>query len=203
MRNFAPFQLVAVVFAALCAATPEARPDAEADAAPQITNNAPFSGAVYLVNPNGQQVTAQGTNYCPSSASQSCSSVNAPSWCCPANYACVVPANSNGLLGCCPSGSTCGGYVNAAAISTVTVQAQQYTTYVQQPTSFVIYNAPTTVQGGFCATITMDGPGLPRAAEGQCGTILLVAEGVSLKIIGVGAGVTAVLLHIALGRMFR
>jgi hypothetical protein len=93
--------------------------------------------------------------------------------------------------------------VNAAAISTVTVQAQQYTTYVQQPTSFVVYNAPTTVQGGFCATITMDGPGLPKAAEGQCGTILLVAEGVSLRAIGIGASITAVLLHVALGRMFR
>ena len=93
--------------------------------------------------------------------------------------------------------------MNAAAISTVTVQAQQHTTYIQQPTSFVIYNAPTVVQGGFCATITMDGPGLPRAAEGQCGTILLVAEGVSLKIIGVGTSIIAVLLHFALGRMFR
>lgn len=49
----------------------------------------------------------------------------------------------------------------------------------------------------------MDGPGLPRAAEGQCGTILLVAEGVSLKIIGVGTSIIAVLLHFALGRMFR
>lgn len=92
--------------------------------------------------------------------------------------------------------------MNAAAISTVTVQAQQYTTYVQQPTSFVVYNAPTTVQGGFCATITMSGPGLPRTAEGQCGTILLVAEGVPLKVLGTGAGITAVLLHVALGRMF-
>lgn len=60
-----------------------------------------------------------------------------------------------------------------------------------------------TVQGGFCATITMDGPGLPRTANGQCGTILLVAEGVSLKVIVVGASITAVLLHVALGRMFR
>lgn len=93
--------------------------------------------------------------------------------------------------------------MNAAAVSTVTVQAQPQTTYIQQPTSFVVYNAPTTVQGGFCATITMDGPGLPRAAEGQCGTILIVAEGVSLKVFGVGAGITAVLLHIAFSRMFR
>lgn len=80
MRNLTPYKLIGLLFAALCAAAPEARPDAEADAAPQITNNAPFSGAVYLVNPDGQQVTAQGTNYCPSSVSQSCSSVNAPSW---------------------------------------------------------------------------------------------------------------------------
>ncbi|KAH6633230.1 hypothetical protein C7974DRAFT_167936 [Boeremia exigua] len=197
------FHLVAALFVTLCAATPKARPEVEADAVPQITNNAPFSGAIYLVNPNGQQVTAQSTNYCPSSASQSCSSVSAPSWCCPANFACVVPANSNGLLGCCPAGSTCGGSVNAAAIVTVTVLAQPETTYIQQPTSFIVYNAPTTVQGGFCATITMDGPGLPKAAEGQCGTILIVAEGVSLRIFGMGASITAVLLHAALGRMFR
>ena len=76
-------------------------------------------------------------------------------------------------------------------------------TYVQQPTSFVVYNAPTTVQGGFCATITMDGPGLPRAANGQCGTILLVAEGLALEAFSLVAAVTAVLLHVALGRMFR
>lgn len=114
-----------------------------------------------------------------------------------------MPANSNGLLGCCPAGSTCGGVVNAAAVSTVTVQAQPQTTYVQQPTSFVVYNEPTTVQGGFCATITMDGPDLPRAADGQCGTILIVAEGVSLKVFGAGITVTAALLHVALGRMFR
>ena len=80
MRNFAPSKLIVLLSATFCTASPEARPDAEADAAPQITNNAPFSGAIYLVNSNGEQVTAQGINYCPSSASQSCSSVNAPSW---------------------------------------------------------------------------------------------------------------------------
>jgi hypothetical protein len=32
--------------------------------------------------------------------------------CCPANYVCASPANSNGLIGCCPSGNTCGGTVN-------------------------------------------------------------------------------------------
>lgn len=94
--------------------------------------------------------------------------------------------------------------MNAAAISTVTVQAQQYTTYVQPNPTVGVYNAPNTVQGGFCATITMDGPGLPRAAEGQCGTILLVAEGVpGLRAAGVGFGIIAVLLHVALGCVFR
>lgn len=80
MRPFASWILTVLLLGALCVATPDASPDAEADAQPQITNNAPFSGAVYLVNPNGEQFTAQGMNYCPSSASQSCSSVNAPSW---------------------------------------------------------------------------------------------------------------------------
>ncbi|KAJ8118594.1 hypothetical protein OPT61_g481 [Boeremia exigua] len=203
MHKFAPLQLVAALFVTLCIARPEALPEAAADAEPQITNNAPFSGAVYLVYPDGQQITAQNTNFCPSSASQSCSSVNAPSWCCPANYACVLPANSNGLLGCCPAGNSCGGSVNAAAVTTVTVHAQQPETYIEQPTSIVIHDAPTTVQGGFCATITMDGPGLPKAAEGQCGTILIVAAGVPLKIFGVGASIIAVLMHVALDRMFR
>jgi hypothetical protein len=46
----------------------------------QITNNAPFSGAVYIVSPDGQQVVAQGTNMCPASASVSCANVNQPSW---------------------------------------------------------------------------------------------------------------------------
>lgn len=49
----------------------------------------------------------------------------------------------------------------------------------------------------------MDGPGLPRTAEGQCGTVLLVAEGTSLRILGVTASLTAAMLHVALGRMFR
>ena len=85
--------------------------------------------------------------------------------------------------------------MNAAAISTVTVQAQRHTTYMQPD--------PTTVQGGFCATITMDGPGLPRVANGQCGTILLVAEGTpSLEVLGMGMTFITVLLHTALWRVF-
>lgn len=80
MRSLLIPKLCCLLFAAICVAAPGAQPDAEADAEPQITNNAPFSGAVYLVNPNGEQVTTQDTNYCPASVSQSCSSVNAPSW---------------------------------------------------------------------------------------------------------------------------
>jgi hypothetical protein len=114
--------------------------------------------------------------------------------CCPASYACVVPANSNGLLGCCPAGSSCGGSVNAAAVTTVTVYAQVETTHVQKPT---------VVQGGFCATVTMDGPGLPKAVNGDCGTILLVAEGMSLKFAGAAVSITAAVLHVAIGRLFR
>lgn len=80
MRTFALVGSVAALLIALCAATPEAKPEAKADPMPQFNNNAPFSGAIYLVNTDGQQVTVQDTNYCPSSASQSCSSINAPSW---------------------------------------------------------------------------------------------------------------------------
>lgn len=84
--------------------------------------------------------------------------------------------------------------MNAAAISTVTVYAQPTTTYVQQPT---------VVQGGFCATITMDGPGLPKAVNGECGTILLVARGITLKSVGVAASIIAVVSHVAAGRLHR
>lgn len=122
--------------------------------------------------------------------------------CCPANYQCVVPANSNGLIGCCPNGNTCGGTVNVAQITTVTVYPQQQTVYAQPPQT-TVYQHPNPVQGGFCATITMNGPGLPRAGEGSCGTILIVAGAPSLKVLGLGAGLVAFILHFALGRMFH
>jgi hypothetical protein len=78
MRYFAPRSLLALVFTSYGIAEPIAK----AEAVPQqLTNNAPFSGAVYLVSPNGGQVTAQGgTNFCPSSASVSCSNMGQPSW---------------------------------------------------------------------------------------------------------------------------
>jgi len=194
MRLLAPRALSLLSCIALCVAEPIAIPEALPNAQ-TLQNNAPFSGAVYIVNPNGQQVVAQDSNWCPSTASVSCSTMGQPSWCCPANYACVSPANSNGLIGCCPSGSTCSGTVNVAEVHTVTVYPQPQTT---------VYNQPNPVQGGFCATITMDGPGLPRTEQGQCGTILLVSAGIpSFKTLGVGAGVVALLLQLAFTRMFQ
>jgi len=201
MRSFAPWSLVAATLT-LCVAEPIAKPEAIPQ---QISNNAPFSGAVYIVNPDGQQVVAQDANWCPSSASVSCSNVNQPSWCCPSGYTCAVPGNSNGLIGCCPSGNQCGGAVNVAQVTTVTVYPQQQTAvvYAQPPPQTTVYHNPDQVQGGFCATITMDGPDLPRAEQGGCGTILIVAGAPCLKVLGVGAGAVALFLHIALGRMFN
>lgn len=125
--------------------------------------------------------------------------------CCPANYACAIPANSNGLIGCCPSGSSCGGVVNVAQITTVTVYPQPTTaTVYAQPSTVVVYNQPTQVQAGFCATITMSGPDLPRAAQGGCGTVLIVNEGTpSMRVLGVGTCAVAMLLQQAFMRMFR
>jgi hypothetical protein len=124
--------------------------------------------------------------------------------CCPANYVCASPLNSNGLIGCCPSGSTCGGTVNVAQVQTVTVYPQQQTAVVYAPPTHttVVNQNPNQVQGGFCATITMDGPDLPRAATGNCGTILIVAGAPSLKVVGIGATFVAVTLHLAFGRLF-
>ncbi|KAF1845224.1 uncharacterized protein K460DRAFT_105185 [Cucurbitaria berberidis CBS 394.84] len=201
MQLFAPWNLVLPLLT-FCIAEPIPRPEAVPQ---QLTNNAPFSGAVYIVNPNGEQIVAQDSNWCPSSASVSCSNVHQPSWCCPANYACAVPGNSNGLIGCCPNGNACAGAVNVAQVTTVTVYPQQQTAVVYaEPPHTTVYNQPNQAQGGFCATITMDGPGLPRSGQGQCGTILIVSVGTpSLKTLGAGMSVVVVLLHLVLGRMFN
>ncbi|KAF2036509.1 hypothetical protein EK21DRAFT_95782 [Setomelanomma holmii] len=203
MWTFAPQSLLVLLFVACDVAEPIAKPGALAQ---QLTNNAPFSGAVYIVNPNGGQVVTQGTNMCPASASVSCSNVNQPSWCCPANYVCAAPANSNGLIGCCPNGNTCGGSVNVAQITTVTVYSQQQTAVVYAnpaPHTTVYVNTQPAQAAGFCATITMSGPDLPRAAQGDCGTILIVAGATGLKVFGIGATFAAIALHLALGRMFN
>ncbi|KAF2787100.1 hypothetical protein K505DRAFT_317271 [Melanomma pulvis-pyrius CBS 109.77] len=197
MRIYAPLAPVGLFFSALCIANPEADPQ-------QYTNNAPFSGAIYIVSPNGQQVTTTGTNMCPNYASISCSNINQPSWCCPNSFTCAAPPNSGGLIGCCPAGSSCGGSVNVASVTTITVQAAQQTNvvYVQpQPTTVAVYNVQ---QGVYCSTLTMDGPGLPTTRQGDCGTILIVNEGIpNMRTIGCGLGIVVVLLHLALGRMFQ
>lgn len=96
--------------------------------------------------------------------------------------------------------------MNVAQVTTVTVYPQQQTAvvYAQPPPQTTVYHDPNPAQGGFCATITMDGPGLPRAEQGQCGTILLVSEGSpSLRVLGVSMGVVALLLQLAFARMFH
>lgn len=203
------FWLPFLLFNVFCIAEPEAKAEAEAEADPQqFNNNAPFSGAVYIVNPNGQEITTY-SNQCPAFAAQSCSDIGKVSWCCPGGYTCVAPQNSNGACGCCPQGNTCGGQVNVAAITTVTVQAAQHTVYVHPPPNTVqVYEKPppshVVYQGGFCQTITMEGPGLPTTREGPCGTILIVNQGVpNLRPFGYGVGAVTLFLHLALRRMFR
>lgn len=195
----APRSLAALLFPILCIADPEADPQ-------QYTNYAPFSGAIYIVGPGGQQVSTTDANVCPNYASVSCSNINQPSWCCPSSYTCASPANSNGLIGCCPAGSSCGGSVNVASITTITVQAAQQTNvvYVQpQPTTVAVYDVGP-VGGAYCSTLTLVGPGLPTTRQGDCGTILIVNEGIpSLKMIGYGTFIAVILFHLALGRMFH
>ena len=113
------------------------------------------------------------------------------------------------MIGCCPSGSQCGGSVNVQSVTTITVQAAQQTdyVYVQPPvTTVAVYHEPTQVvqQAGFCATLTMDGPGLPTTREGDCGTILIVSEAmISTRAIGYGLSAVVILLHLVAGRMFH
>ncbi|OCL07938.1 hypothetical protein AOQ84DRAFT_222418 [Glonium stellatum] len=47
---------------------------------PQTYTYAPFSGAIYLVAPNGQTVSTESADVCPSYASVSCSTIGQPSW---------------------------------------------------------------------------------------------------------------------------
>jgi hypothetical protein len=47
-------------------------------AEPQVVNYAPFSGAIYIVDPYGQALV--NGNWCPADAPISCNSLNQPSW---------------------------------------------------------------------------------------------------------------------------
>ncbi|KAF2274090.1 uncharacterized protein EI97DRAFT_422985 [Westerdykella ornata] len=190
----------------LTIAHPEPRPDPDPDPLPQFTNNAPFSGAIYIVNTDGQPITYTSgvdQNLCPAQAPVSCGTINQPSWCCPNSYTCAVPASSNGLIGCCPSGSSCAGPLNQASVSTVTVYAYPQP---QRPTitALVVQEPQQPYQQGFCSTLTAKGPGLPTTRQGDCGVILVVSEGVvSWRLLSY-MGLSIVLgLQVALGRMFQ
>ncbi|KAH7135999.1 hypothetical protein B0J11DRAFT_176458 [Dendryphion nanum] len=193
-----------LLFVTFSSAEPDAQPEAEPQ---QFTNNAPFSGAIYIVNPNGQEITTY-SNQCPSYAAQNCGSIGKTSWCCPGGYTCAAPQNANGMCGCCPVGSSCGGTINVASITTVTVQAAQQTVYVHpEPTTVAVYGKPepsrVVYQGGFCSTLTMDGPGLPTTREAECGTILIVNQALpNLRPLGFGIGAVTILLHMAIWRIF-
>jgi len=117
-----------------------------------------------------------------------------------------VPANANGMVGCCPNGNACGGGVNVASVSTVTVYGVQQTTqvYVQPTTTAVVYNQPATVAAapGFCQTLTMSGPDLPKVTQGACGTILIVNQGARTRGTGAVVGSALVLLHLVVRRIF-
>jgi len=97
---------------------------------------------------------------------------------------------SNGVVGCCPSGSQCGGTVNPAQITTITEYLTTTTQYPQAPSTNVQIGSKTTtvlpgiiltqctttpiVYNGYCSTLTANGPGLPTTAQGKCGTILVI-----------------------------
>jgi len=133
--------------------------------------------------------------------------------CCPSGYSCVGSQNTNGYVGCCPAGSNCGAVVNVASVSTVTVYpaTQTPTVYVQpqpqpQPSTVMVYAAPepSPQQAGFCSTLTMKGPDLPRITQGSCGTILIVNRASrSLKPIGYGIAGAFLLTHLAIARVFQ
>ena len=62
--------VVVVVLTTLSLAAPE----------PQTYTYAPFSGAIYLIAPNGQTVSTESADMCPTYASVSCSTIGQPSW---------------------------------------------------------------------------------------------------------------------------
>ncbi|KAF1977590.1 hypothetical protein BU23DRAFT_299508 [Bimuria novae-zelandiae CBS 107.79] len=202
MRSRSIFSALSFVFTTCTThALPDPCAEPEANPEAQNYNYQPFSGAIYVVDSNGQP--AQGS--CPASAALSCGDQGYPSWCCPGGYTCVQPQNQNGYIGCCPAGQTCGG---AVYVSTVTINAQAQTTVpaVVVPLAFTTtatYIPPPTV-GGYCQTLTMNGPDLPRVTQGQCGTILIVSGSlINRKPLGFVAAGTFLLGQLAIARMFR
>ncbi|KAF2674671.1 hypothetical protein BT63DRAFT_449661 [Microthyrium microscopicum] len=150
---------------------------------------APFSGAIYIVGPQGSTLTNAAAAQCPANAPQNCGNINVWNWCCPSGNSCQMM--SNGVVGCCAQGSTCGGTVNAAQIQTVTVTATAPQTVVQVPGGVITTTVPgapangvyvTTVStpkavvngGPYCSTQVMAGAPLPTFAAAACGTILIL-----------------------------
>lgn len=107
---------------------------------------------------------------------------------------------SNGVVGCCPQGSTCTGNINAAQITTATITT---IVAVQSTTPKTVYqvigplttttmttgggggggaivtvlggNPKTTPNGNWCTTLTMNGAPEPTWAKIACGTALIVS----------------------------
>ncbi|KAF2089369.1 hypothetical protein K490DRAFT_54982 [Saccharata proteae CBS 121410] len=140
---------------------------------------APFSGAIYIIGNNGEQITGASPAQCPSYAESSCSSIGYSDWCCPSGHTCQYFSTTQ-VCGCCPAGSDCSGTVSAAQVTTVTVTVTAYQTVAQQTTEYPAYVQPaTTTEGyynGYCSTLIANGPGLPTTREGSCGTILVEVD---------------------------
>ncbi|KIW03208.1 uncharacterized protein PV09_05433 [Verruconis gallopava] len=159
-----------------------------------------FSGAIYIVGPNGQSLSnlnAASPAYCPNSAPQSCGNIGVWNWCCPSGNTCAWADSAHTYVGCCPSGVTCAqGSVNANQIQTVTVYVT--TTQYQQPNEVTTVIAAggqgstTTAAGniivvgkttglatynGYCTTIYAQNLGpTPTTAAAACGIALVVNE---------------------------
>ncbi|KAF2137665.1 uncharacterized protein K452DRAFT_291480 [Aplosporella prunicola CBS 121167] len=160
---------------------------------------APFSGAIYIIGADGYQITGASPAVCPNYASESCNSIGYWNWCCPAGHTCSYLSNSN-VVGCCPAGSSCSGGVAPGSITTVTVTVYNTATTTVVQNIAPAYVAPTTTQvvpqwGGYCATITANGPDLPTTRAGDCGTILVINEGVG-KNVGKRIAVLVGLMHL-------
>ncbi|EMF13114.1 uncharacterized protein SEPMUDRAFT_124973 [Sphaerulina musiva SO2202] len=143
-----------------------------------------FTGSLQIVNGQG---TYSGTSsggsggwsesgspavqaQCPANFPVTCSSIQKPDYCCPANNYC---AWQDSVVACCPNGKVCSGF--AQPITTVWQQ--------QPPATVVVVGAPSKPEGYFgqyCKTLVAVGPGLPTTEAGDCGTILIV-EGDAIR----------------------
>ncbi|KAF2092652.1 hypothetical protein NA57DRAFT_49860 [Rhizodiscina lignyota] len=147
----------------------------------QTNVNAPWSGGVYVVGADGSTFSQAAPAICPNDAPQNCGNINIWNWCCTSGTTCAML--SNGVVGCCPSGSQCSGNINAAAASTVTV----YNSYQVTTTATIANQDTNTVPvteaaagGQFCSTLFAKGPNLPTTAQGDCGTILVENDSTSV-----------------------